>query len=182
MAEQAMGILYYRRHFMLLACVSAALAASGRWTPAFGAVTACGLYGALHASAVVITLRAPTPVRRKLLFVAGGALLSMLSVTVSLYASRLDATLPGMAKPALLLTLSSGGGGAGYGILIGRLLGADLKPPALWSISLGCVAATLAVLASGIYLRYGGWWFAVAWWFAFSIGLRCHDGRAARAA
>jgi hypothetical protein len=169
------GVLDYSRHFVLLACVSAALVASSRWRPALGAVASFGIYGALHASVVVVTLRTSPPPWRKLLIVAAGTILSMLSVTLSLYASRFHAALPGMAKPALLLALSSSFGAACYAALLRRAVGVQLRPSALVSIPLGCVVAVLAILESGVYLRSGGLGFALAWWFAFSLGLWLHD-------
>jgi hypothetical protein len=41
------------------------------------------------------------------------------------------------------------------------------------------MVATLAVLVSGLYLKGGGLWVAVSWWFAMSLGLWVHDGRSA---
>ena len=177
--KQAMGILHYAPHFTLLACVAAVLAATNRWSTAPGAVAYFGVYGALHSSMVAVTLRISQPLWRKLLFVVMSSCLSMLSVTLSAYASRLIGRLPGMAGPALLLTLSSGLGAASYTVLIQHYFSADLVRYALPSITLGCILATLAVFLSGIYLRGGGLWFAAFWWFAFSTGLWYHDRRRA---
>jgi hypothetical protein len=174
-----MGILNYERHFILLTCMAAVLAATSRFSPTHGAAASFGIYGALHASALAVTLRAPQPLWRKLLFVIIGASLSMLSATVSFYASRIIGRLPGMAGPALLLALSSALGAASYALLVRRYFGANLSLRALVSTTLGCTFATLAVLWSGIYLRGGGLWFAAFWWFAFSMGLWYHDRRGA---
>jgi hypothetical protein len=179
--KQAMGILHYTAHFILLACVVTLLAATHRWSTTLGAVASFGVYGALHSSMVAVTLRAVQPLWRKLLFVAIGSSLSMLSVALSFYASRLIGRLPGMAGSALLLASSSGLGAASYAFLVQRYFAADLAPRALVSITLGCVLATLAVLASGIYMQGGGLWFAAFWWFAFSAGLWYHDLRRPRA-
>jgi hypothetical protein len=179
--QRSSGMLFYTPHFMLLACVAALLALTNRWNSAPGAVAAFGVYGALHASMVAVTLRASQPLWRKLLFVAIASSLSMLSVTLSYFASRLIGRLPGMAGSALLLALSSGLGAASYTILVQRYFAADLARRALVSITLGCVLATLAVFLSGIYLQGGALWFAAFWWFAFSTGLwYCDRQRAPR--
>lgn len=170
-----MGLLYYERHFILLTCITAALAASGGWMRALGVVAAFSIYGALHASAVIVTVRSVEPPWRSLGFIASGALLSMLNGSWSLLAYRLSGSLPGMAKPALLLAASSGVGAAAYATLIRRCLAADLGAGAASRIAAGCVAATLAVLGSGLYRQGGVLWFAAAWWFAFSVGLWYHD-------
>jgi hypothetical protein len=168
-------MLYYAPHFILLSCVAAVLAATNRWNSAPGAVASFGVYGALHSSMVAVTLRTSQPLWRKLLFVAIASSLSMLSVSLSYFASRLIGRLPGMAGSALLLALSSGLGAASFSFLVHRYFAADLARHALASITLGCVAATLAVFWSGIYLRGGGLWFAAFWWFAFSTGLWYYD-------
>jgi hypothetical protein len=173
--KRSSGMLYYAPHFILLACVAAVLAATNRWNSAPGAVASFGVYGALHSSMIAVTLRTSQPLWRRLLFVAIASSLSMLSVTLSYFASRLIGRLPGMAGPALLLTLSSGLGAASYTILVQRYFAADLARHALVSITLGCVLATLAVFLSGIYLQGGGLWFAAVWWFAFSTGLWYYD-------
>lgn len=169
---EAMGMLLYARHFILLACVVAVLAMTDR-SSTLGAIASFGIYGALHSSMVAVTLSAPQPLWRKLLFVAIGSCLSMLCVALSFYASRSIGRLAGM--PALLLAVSSGLGAASYAILVQRCFAARLARRALFHITLGCVAATLAVLASGIYRRGGGLWFAAPWWFTFSAGLWYHD-------
>ncbi|MDP8983876.1 MAG: hypothetical protein M3N97_02340 [Pseudomonadota bacterium] len=171
---EAVGILLYARHFILLACVVAVLAATNR-SRTLGAIASFGIYGALHSSMVAVTLSAPQPLWRKLLFVAIGSCLSMLSVAVSFYASRLIGRPAGMAGSALLLAVSSGLGAASYTVLVQRYFAARLARRALLRITLGCVAATLAVLASGIYMRGGGLWFAAPWWLSFSAGLWYHD-------
>ncbi|HWJ36945.1 MAG TPA: hypothetical protein VNR70_16890 [Steroidobacteraceae bacterium] len=112
---------------------------------------------------------------RKLLFVAIGSSLSMLSVTVSFYASQFMGRLPGRAGSTLLLMSSTGLGAASYAILVRYYFEADLARYALLAITLGCVVATLVVLWSGVYLRGGGLWFAAFWWFAFSTGLWYFD-------
>jgi hypothetical protein len=179
--KKVMGILYYTRHFGLLACLAAVLAATRPWSPAIGIVATLGIYGALHAVSLAVTLRARQPAGRRLRFVVIGASLSMLSVALGMCASRFIGGSMGMAQTALLLSLSSGSGAAAYASLIRRFFGAHLTLSAIVSIVLGCIVATLAVLVSGIYLKGGGSWVAVSWWFAMSLGLWFYDGRSAPA-
>ena len=174
-----MGILYYARHFCLLACVAALLAATRGWNPAIGVVATFGIYGALHASTLAITLRARPPAGRRLRFVVIAASLSMLSVALGLGANRFIGGSTGMTQTALLLSLSSGIGAATYASLIRRFFEAHLTLSAIVTVVLGCIVATLAVLVSGLYLKGGGLWVAVSWWFAMSLGLWLHDGRSA---
>jgi len=174
-----MGILYYARHFGLLVCLAAVLAATHRWNPAIGVVATLGIYGALHASALVVTLRARPRAGRRLRFIAMASSLSMLSAALGVCASHFVGGSMGMARTASLLSLSSGIGAATYAGLIRRFFAAHLTPSAIVTIVLGCIVATLAVLASGIYLQGGALWVAVSWWFAMSLGLWVHDGRSA---
>ena len=173
-----MGILYYARHFALLVCLAALLAATHRWNPAIGIVATWGIYGVLHASTLVVTLRARPPAGRGLRFIAIASSLSMLSAALGLCASHFVGG-SGMARTASLLSLSSGIGAATYVSLIRRFFAAHLRRSAIVTIVLGCIVATLAVLASGLYLKGGGLWLAVSWWFAMSLGLWVHDGRSA---
>jgi hypothetical protein len=172
-----MGILYYARHFCLLACLAAVLAATRGWSPAIGVVATYGIYGALHASALAVTLRARPPGGRRLRFVVIAASLSMLSVALGLCASHFIGGSMGIVQTALLLSLSSGIGAATYASLIRRFFGARLTLSAIVTVVLGCIVAALAVLVSGIYLKGGGLWVAVSWWFAMSLGLWFYDGR-----
>jgi hypothetical protein len=175
-----MGILYYTRHFSLLACLAAVLAATRGWSPAIGVVATYGIYGALHASTLAVTLRARPPAGRRMRFVVIASSLSMLSVALGLLASRYVGGSMGMAQTALLLSMSSGIGAATYATLIRRFFGAHLTLSTIVTVVLGCIAATLAVLASGLYLKGGGLWVAISWWFAMSLGLWFHDGRRER--
>jgi hypothetical protein len=172
-----MGIIRYARHFGLLACVALLLGATRRWNPSLSVVATFGIYGALHASVLAFTLRGRQSAGRRMRFVATAASLSMLSVVLSLCANRFIGASTGMARSAFLLSMSSGTGAATYAILIRRSFGAHLTMSAIVAIVLGCVAATLAVLFSGIYLQGGGLWVAVSWWFAMSLGLWFYDGR-----
>jgi hypothetical protein len=174
-----MGILHYARHFGLLVCLAAVLAATRRWSPAIGVVATFGIYGALHASTLVVTLRAHPRAGRRLLFIAIASSLSMLSAALGVSASHFVGGSMGIARTASLLSLSSGIGAAAYASLIRRFFAAQLTLSAIVAIVLGCIVATLAMLVSGIHLKGGVLWVAVSWWFAMSLGLWFHDGRSA---
>lgn len=175
-----MGILYYARHFGLLAGVALVLAATRRWDPAIGVVATLGIFGALHASTLAVTLRVRPRAGRKLRFILIAASLSMLSAALGVCAGRFAGGPTGLARTALLVSLSAGIGAATYASLIRLFFAARLTFCAIATIVLGCIVATLAVLVSGIY-RQGGLWVAVSWWFAMSLGLWFYDGRSADA-
>jgi hypothetical protein len=177
--EHSMGILHYARHFGLLVCLAAVLAGTRRWMPAIGVVATLGIYGALHASTLVVTLRARPRAGRGLRFIAIASSLSMLSAALGVGASHFVGGSMGMARTASLLSLSSGIGAAAYAGLIRRFFAASLTLSAILTIVLGCIVATLAVLVSGVYLKGGGLWVAVSWWLAMSLGLWVHDARSA---
>ena len=169
--KDSMSMLNYARHFCLLICLTVVLAVTSTLSVAPTLVGAFGLYGALHASAIAVSLREPKPLRRQVLFIVSGATLSMASLSFGLLVIRIGGALPGMSKPAVSLALSSGIGAAAYALVLRLCFDAPLAPPAVGSIALGCVLATLAVLGSRLYLHGGSLWFAAAWWFAFSAGL-----------
>jgi hypothetical protein len=78
----------------------------------------------------------------------------------------------------VLLASSSSIGALTYGMLVRRCWMPDLPLRALGSAALGCMSATSAVLATGLYSQARGLaWFAVLWWLAFSCVLWYHDGR-----
>jgi hypothetical protein len=168
----------FARHFGLMACIVAVLAATNAWRPAFGAVVWFGVYGALHSSAVALTWREPQPLWRLLAFVGIAVALSMVSAALSLYAARHSVRLSAMG-PALPLALSSGFGALGYAVAF-RWLGARLSRGAYLLLPVGCIVATSMILATGVYRFGGGLWLAAAWWLAFSAGLWFSQGRSGR--
>ncbi len=163
----------YPRHFALLACFSviAAMLANRSLPPT--AAERCIVYGALHASALVLALRAPTAIARKVLFAAAAALLCLLTYRAGAFGRALAASFPGHAGLYLPLGLSAAIGAVLYAVAIQRLLGTYVfGARALVLICVGCVLATCA--AGFMVVKVNGlgmWCLAVAWWFAFSGGL-----------
>ena len=171
----------YARHFVLLICTALLLAATARWRRSPGVIASFGLYGAVHSSVLVMTLRTAHTHRRKLLFIAIAATCSMLSVSVGFYLRPFVGMLPGIGGPAVFLAFSSGLGAASYAFLIRRFWIGDLPLRAVVSLILVCIAATLMALVSGMHLKIlSSLWFAVSWWCAFSAGLWYYDGAPGR--
>jgi hypothetical protein len=170
------GTLHYARHFTLLASAAAVLAAS-RGLAAHGPMVSFAVYGAVHASTIVVALRTAPAMWRALSFVAIAAALSTLSALFSVTGSHF-LTLPGTAAPCLLLTLSSGLGAACYASLIRYFWMPSLTFRAGVCLTFSCMAATIAAFLIAVFFLNGagGLWFALWWWCAFSVSLRQHGG------
>ncbi len=177
----AMGSVDYPRHFTVLTCMAAVLAIANHGLAGQGLVASFGLFGALHATAMALSVRGTPGRHSRWLFVASGAFLSMLSAASSRVANRSAGEMPVLTSPAVLLGLSSGLGAFGYAILLRTCLGIQVAATEMLGISLGCVAVTWGVFKSGFYLQGGAVCVAVTWWFAFSIGLWLSDRRRASA-
>jgi hypothetical protein len=168
------------RHFGVLACMAAALILFGRWR-SMGPLAAFAVYGALHALAIVVSLRNPQPLSRKLRFIAFAAALAVVSTALGLRGSTFLGALSGLVGPPLLLAVSAGFGAASYGMLLKAFWFDDLSPRTIALIVLGCVAATTLALETDVVPKTAdGLWLALPWWFAFSLGLWCHDYRTQR--
>lgn len=148
------------------------LAISGPWRVEPGAGSAFAVYGALHASALAVSLRVRKPLSRQALFVAAAALLSMLTVRAALYAMRFAGELSALAGALVLLASASAVGAFGYAILIRKVLKYEFRVAAQAAASLLCVAATFAGFLAGRHYRVlSSLWVAIPWWFAFSGSL-----------
>ena len=164
--------LYYGRHFSLLIGMAGSIAIASLQPIMPGPVAAFALYGALHASALVLTLRRAPPLRRRLLFIAAACLLSLSIAYVGLHAARIAGLAHAHFGPRAILAACSIAGALGYGFLIRALRMLELGVSALALIGLACALATGAAFYAGT--RYGVPWgvsLAVAWWCAFSGGL-----------
>jgi hypothetical protein len=173
----------YPRHFSLLACFSILSAVMTRLPVSNDLSVSFALYGALHASALVLSLRAPQPIARNCLFVVIAAGLCVITLRVGMVGRHLFGALPGNLGIYTALALATITGALTYGLLI-RLCGIfPMTLVSLGAISLGCMSATfLALFTAGPLHFPGPWWLAVLWWHAYSGGVWYVDRRQSRAA
>jgi hypothetical protein len=177
-----MNHFFYARHFLLLACFSVFLAVVSRLHLTCSLPVSFALYGSLHASALVLALRARQAIWRSCLFIVIAASLSVMTLRFGIFGRQLSGTPPGIVGLYSLLGLSAVIGAVTYGILI-RLFGMyALTTGSLAAIAVGCVLAAFAALFTGSHFHFlGPWWVAVLWWHAFSGGLWYFDQRRHRA-
>jgi len=172
----------YPRHFLLLICLSVLVAAAPRPNASSGLNASFALYGALHASALALTLRARRPIWQKCLFVAIAAGLCVITLRVGVVGRHLSETLPGNAGLYAALGFSAVAGALIYGILVRLFWISAMSSASLAIISLSCLLAAFAALFTGTHFRVlGPWWLAVLWWHAFSGALWYCDRRHKRA-
>jgi hypothetical protein len=173
--------LAYARHFLLLGCFSALLIVLNRRQMLYQLVPSFALYGALHATALVLSLRPQSQSRslpRKFAFILMSAFLSVLTLGVGMAGRQIIGMLPGSWGLYVLLGLSSFSGALAYGVLIRLFWIGALTTARLLMISVGCVLATLlAFYMLSRFTLLGRWWLPVLWWYALSTGLWC-SGRA----
>jgi hypothetical protein len=176
------GHFLYPRHFPLLICLSVLLAVMPRPHAASDLNAYFALYGALHASALALTLRARQPIWQKCLFVAIAAGLSVVTLRIGIVGKHLSETLPGNAGLYTALGFSAVTGALIYGILIRRFWVSAMTPGSLAVICLSCLLATFAAPFTGSHFHVlGPWWLVVVWWHAFSGALWYCDQRHERA-
>jgi hypothetical protein len=173
-----MNHLLYPRHFALLTGFALLLAVMSHLHLANELSLSFALYGALHASALILSLRTRQAIWRKCLFIFIAASLSVVILYVGIFGRHLSGTLPGNVGLFTVLGFSAMTGAVAYGVLI-RLFGIYKLPPgSLAAIAFVCMLATLVALVTASRSRYlGQWWLAVLWWYAFSGGLWYCDQR-----
>jgi hypothetical protein len=172
-----MDHLHYARHFSLLACFSILLGVVARLRLSMDLVASFALYGALHATALALALRARQPFWRCVLFIALAAGLSAMTFRAGLFAAQRSGPLGNIALYAVF-GLSAMAGAVTYGILIRRVGIFELTLRELALISCGCtLAADIAYVTLAQAPSLGRSWLAVLWWFAFSGGLWYCDRR-----
>lgn len=181
-------MLHYARHFSLLALFSLALATPG-WRAQLGIAAQFALFGALHAAALVLSIRACAGVAagRRLLFVAIAAMLALATARLGLLGLRALSGAGGSSGPFAVVAVCAGLGALAYGALIGgflangpSLIARGVTPLAVRSLALralGCAAATGASFAISRALHaIDVLWLTIPWWFVFS-GLLWYAGR-----
>jgi len=172
------GHFLYRRHFLLLGIFSILLAVMTRLPLSHDLAVTFALYGALHASALILALTAPQPIGRSCLFVVIAAGLCVVTLRVGMIGRHVFGALPGNLGPYTALGLATLTGALTYGILI-RVFGIfPMTLASLSAISLACIPATFLALFTAVPLHFpGSWWLAVLWWHAYSGGLWYFDQR-----
>jgi hypothetical protein len=168
--------LKYSRHFSLLSAFATLTYVLSRISFPASLSVAFAFYGALHAAALILSLRVPPAAARSALFAAAAAALSALMFHLGILGTHLSASLPGELGSYVVLGLASVAGVITYGVSI-RMFGLyRLTGAALAVISLGCASAScVASLMLTQFPLLGPWWLAVAWWYAFSGSLwLCH--------
>jgi hypothetical protein len=182
-----MKAIDYRRHFAILSAVSVAIIFStylpipepnGFLKPIF----IFGLIGALHAIALVTSLRHHESIFKRIsvVFIAAG--LSILSPLIGLVVTHLLSALDGYAI-AIGLILASALGIASYWLVIRMTLIRALPYKYLLFTVILCSITTLLALACSAWLKeFGSINYSIrgdisfgipfiAWWFAFSYSL-----------
>jgi hypothetical protein len=168
-----MGHFHYGRHFSLLAVAALILLLLSRWAvfsepflPTFA------INGALHASALVLALRAPDALWRKCAFIAIASGFSVLALYIGILALELFAVLPSNERLYLALGLCAASGAITYGSLVRIFWIRKFSSRAILAIAASCVAAVLIGFFARTHFQFlGDWWLAAVWWSAFSGGL-----------
>ena len=174
-----MGRFNYARHFGALAAATVILFLLGRWSLLKDSlIVTFAVSGALHASALVITLRAPESLARKSGFVAIAAALSVLTLYVGIISLVLFSVLPGTERLYVVLGVCSLSGAITYGSAVRLFWMRNLSSRLILAMSVLCLPATSIAFFARTYTELlGGWWLAAAWGFAFSGGLWYFDMR-----
>jgi hypothetical protein len=174
-----MGRFHYARQFGVLAAATVIIFMLGHWSLLSDSLIATfAINGALHATALVSTLRAPQRLARKSAFIALAAALSVLTLYVGIISLVLFAVLPGNERLYVVLGVCSLSGAITYGSLIRWFWMRSFSSRVILAMSVFCMLATsLAFLARTFSDFFGVWWLTAMWWFAVSGGLWYFDTR-----
>jgi hypothetical protein len=177
-----MGRFYYPRHFGVLAAATVILFLLGHWSLLNDSlIVTFAINGALHASALVLALRAPYKTLRKFAFIAIAVVLSILTLYVGIIGLVLFAVLPGNERLYVVLGVCSLSGAITYGSLVRMFWMRNFSSRLILAMSILCMLATSLAFFARTYADFlGAWWLAAVWWFAFSGGLSYLDTRGDR--
>ena len=172
-----MGHFYYARHFAVLGAATLLIFLLGHWDLLNDSlIVSFAINGALHAIALVVTLRARQNAARKLAFVALATALSIFTMYVGITGLVLFAVLPGNERLYAVLALCALCGAITYGSLTRLFWLAKFPSRLIVAMALLCLLASCVAFLVRSYLDFlGSWWLAAAWWFAFSGGLWFFD-------
>lgn len=170
------GHLLYQRHFWLLTCFSVWLCVMAQLHVSGPIVASFAIYGALHAAALIMSLRARQSVRRVSLFIVLSAALSVVVVRIGIAGMQVSGPLPAYLTAYVVLGFSSMTGAMGYAVLVRLFAMRGLGSRGVVVISIVCMSAThLAIFTLRHSHFLGPWWLAVLWWYAFSFSLWYFD-------
>jgi hypothetical protein len=165
-------LLVYPRHFLLLTGLSVWLAVITRLNLLSNLDASFAVYGAFHASAVVLSLRTARPTARRGGFIAVAAGLCVLTLHIGMLAMHWLGSMPGNSGLYAALGLSAAAGAVTYGMSLHLFGFYKLTVGALALIAAGCMFATYAAFITLANVHSTGrWLLAVAWWYAFSGAL-----------
>jgi hypothetical protein len=163
----------FRRHFMLLGGAIIVLACLSLLPLYENPVFASTVNGALHAGALVASLRASAPAARKLLFVAIAAALSIMSLYVGIIALVALSILPDSQRLPAVVVIGAMCGAITYGSLVRIFWIRGIRPRVILGLAAVCAGATLIGYVLKLRFEWSGmWWLAVIWWLAFSLCLK----------
>jgi hypothetical protein len=166
----------YARQFLLLTCFGLGIGAMARMQLEGNPSISFATYGALHGSALILSLRNPLATWRKLAFLPIAAALSASTLHIGMFVVQSFGTLPVRAVLYAVLGFSAATGAATYGIAL-RLMG--IHRMSLAALAMTCAYCFAAVDAALFFLAYapylGRWCLAISWWYAFSGGMRQFD-------
>jgi hypothetical protein len=172
-----MGHFHYSRQFAVLGIATLLAFLLAHWDLLNDSlIVSFAINGALHAIALVLTLRVPRTAPRKLAFIALASALSVLTMYIGITGLVIFAVLPGNERLYAVLGLCAVSGAITYGSL-SRLFWLERFPSKLiLGIAIVCLLATWLAFFIRLNADFlGGWWLAAAWWFAFSGGLWFFD-------
>jgi hypothetical protein len=172
-----MGHFNYARHFAMLGVAVLLIFLLAHWDLLNDSlIISFAINGALHATALAATLRAPQSILRKLAFVALAAALSIFTMYVGITGLVLFAVLPGNERLYAVLGLCAVCGAITYASLT-RLFWLGKFPSRLiLAMALFCLLAVWLAFLVRSYLSFlGAWWLTAAWWFALSGSLWFFD-------
>jgi hypothetical protein len=174
-----MGRLYYDRHFGLLAAATVIMFCLVHWNLLHDSLIGTfALNGALHASALVFTLRAPESLPRKAAFIAIAIGLSVMTLYVGIIGLVLFGVLPGTERLYVVLGVCALSGAITYGSVIRLCWMRKLSSRLILAMSVLCMLATSLAFFARTHAEWlGSWWLAAAWWFTFSGTLWYFDTR-----
>jgi hypothetical protein len=164
--------LHYARHYLLLTCFGLGLGAIAQLRPEEDPSISFATYGALHALALILSLRSPVAAWRRTALLPIAAALSVLTLQIGLFAARSFGSMPGRVALYAVLGFSAAIGAVTYGIAL-RAMGIHRMRAA--SLAAACaycfVAVDVALFTRSLVPYLGRWWLAMLWWYAFSGGM-----------